>query len=162
MSVLITASLGGGHLLLRNREIEHLEVISKFGEPHRCIVRFDLDTNHADALQDFHGQLSVEIAREDGSAKAVLFEGVMTGGTQDHQLRGGSRYEVRAASPLLLALEHRTEPMIRHVDWDSLQIGDRNACLICRLVHKLRGRDVNRARAIGQSWLGRVHINHRV
>ena len=120
MSVLITASLGGGHLLLRNREIEHLEVVSKFGEPHRCIVRFDLDTNHTDTLQDFHGQLSVEIAREDGSAKAVLFEGVMTGGTQDHQLRGGSRYEVRAASPLLLALEHRTEPMSRHVDWDSV------------------------------------------
>lgn len=119
MSVRITVSLGNGHLELRNREIEHLEVSCRLGEPHRCLVCFDLDTNHTDALQDFHGQMSVAIEQEDGGAKAVLFEGVMTGGTQDHQLRGGSRFEVRGASPLLLALEHRAEPMMQLVDWDD-------------------------------------------
>lgn len=107
MGVLITASLGGGRLVLRNREIEHLEITSRLGEPHRCLIRFDLDTNHAEALQDFHGQLSVEIVDDSilGGAKAVLFEGVMTGGSQDHQLRGGSRYELLASSPLLLEME---------------------------------------------------------
>jgi hypothetical protein len=107
MGVLITASLGGGRLTLQNREIEHLEITSKLGEPHRCLIRFDLDTNHAENLQDFHGQLSVEIADDSilGGAKAVLFEGVMTGGTQDHQLRGGSRYELLASSPMLFEME---------------------------------------------------------
>ena len=107
MGVLITASVGGGRLVLRNREIEHLEISSKLGEPHRCLIRFDLDTNHAEALQDFHGQLTVEIADDSilAGARAVLFEGVMTGGTQDHQLRGGSRYELLASSPLLFEME---------------------------------------------------------
>ncbi len=107
MGVLITASLGGGRLTLQNREIEHLEITSKLGEPHRCLIRFDLDTNHAENLQDFHGQLSVEIADDSilGGAKAVLFEGVMTGGSQDHQLRGGSRYELLASSPILFEME---------------------------------------------------------
>lgn len=107
MGVLITASLGGGRLTLQNREIEHLEITSKLGEPHRCLIRFDLDTNHPENLQDFHGQLSVEIADDSilGGAKAVLFEGVMTGGTQDHQLRGGSRYELLASSPILFEME---------------------------------------------------------
>ena len=113
MGVLITASLGGGRLTLQNREIEHLEITSKLGEPHRCLIRFDLDTNHAENLQDFHGQLSVEIADDSilGGAKAVLFEGVMTGGTQDHQLRGGSRYELLASSPMLFEMERNRRLM---------------------------------------------------
>ena len=107
MGVLITASLGGGRLVLQNREIEHLEISSRLGEPHRCVIRFDLDTNHTENLQDFHGPLTVEIADDSilAGARAVLFDGVMTGGTQDHQLRGGSRYELLASSPILLAME---------------------------------------------------------
>lgn len=106
MGVLITASLGGGRLVLRNREIEHLEITSKLGEPHRCLIRFDLDTNHTEGLQDFQGQLSVEIADDSilAGAKAVLFEGIMTAGDQDHQLRGGSRFELHAESPLMLSM----------------------------------------------------------
>ncbi len=122
MGVLITASLGGGRLTLQNREIEHLEITSKLGEPHRCLLRFDLDTNHPENLQDFHGQLAVEIADDSilGGAKAVLFEGLMTGGTQDHQLAGGgSRFEVRAASPLLLAMERHQSATVRSTTWDE-------------------------------------------
>ena len=122
MGVLITASLGGGRLVLRNREIEHLEVTSKLGEPHRCLIRFDLDTNHTECLQDFHGQLSVEIADDSilAGAKAVLFEGLMTGGTQDHQLAGGgSRFELTASSPLLLNMERHQSATFRATTWDD-------------------------------------------
>ncbi|MEO8225898.1 MAG: phage baseplate assembly protein V [Gemmatimonadota bacterium] len=107
MGVLITATLGAGRVVLKNREIEHLEIRSELGEPHRCLIRFDRDTSHTENLQDLQGQLSVEIADDSilGGAKAVLFEGVMTGGDQDHQLRGGSRFEVRASSPLMLGME---------------------------------------------------------
>lgn len=119
MSVLITVSLGNDHLVLRNREIEHVEVVSRLGEPHRCLVRFDLDTNHTDCLQDFHGELSVDIALEDGSAKAVLFQGVMTGGTQDHQLDGGSRFELLAVSPLLLGMERHQSATRFQTSWDE-------------------------------------------
>lgn len=107
MGVLITATLGGGRLVLKNREIEHLEITSKLGEPHRCLMRFDRDTSGPLDLQELHGPLSVEIADDSilGDAKAVLFEGVMTGGAQDHQLRGGSRFEILASSPLLFNME---------------------------------------------------------
>lgn len=107
MGVLITATLGGGRLKLQNREIEHIEITSRLGEPHRCLIRFDLDTSRSENLQDFHGQLAIEIADDSilAGAKAVLFEGPMTGGSQDHQLRGGSRYELLASSPLLLGME---------------------------------------------------------
>ncbi|MGE5090900.1 MAG: phage baseplate assembly protein V [Bacillota bacterium] len=106
MGVLITATLGDGRVVLKNREIEHMEIRSELGEPHRCLIRFDRDSSHTENLQDYQGQLSVEIADDSilGGAKAVLFEGVMTAGDQDHQLRGGSRYELHAESPLLLSM----------------------------------------------------------
>jgi uncharacterized protein involved in type VI secretion and phage assembly len=121
VGVLITACLGGGRLTLQNREIEFIEITSKLGEPHRCILRFDLDTSHDDVLHDFHGPLTVEIADDSilGDAKAVLFDGVMTGGTQDHQLRGGSRFEVQGASPLLLGMERRQSATFRPTSWDE-------------------------------------------
>ena len=121
MGVLITASLGDGKLVLRNREIERLEITSKLGEPHRCVIRFDLDTNYAVNLQDFHGQLNVEIA-DDGAAgeKALLFEGLMTGGSQDHQLRGGSRFEVHASSRLLLGMELNRRATVRTTTWEAV------------------------------------------
>src|SRR5574337_1128529 len=121
MGVLITATLGGGILVLKNREIEHLEVNHRLGEPHRCVVRFDLDTSNPLNLQDFHGPMSVEIADEDffGGAKAVLFEGVMTGGTQDHQLRGGSRFELKGATPLLLGMELRESQTRWSTSWED-------------------------------------------
>ncbi len=121
MGVLITASLGGAQLVLQNREIEHLEITSRLGEPHRCVIRFDLDTNSSLALYDFHGPLSVEIADDSilGGAKAVLFDGVMTGGTQDHQLRGGSRFEILGASPLLFGMEQRESATFRPATWDE-------------------------------------------
>nr|MBA2626604.1 hypothetical protein [Gemmatimonadales bacterium] len=104
--VLITATLGGGRVVLKNREIEHMEIRSELGEPHRCLIRFDRDTSRSENLQDLQGQLSVEIADDSilGGAKAVLFDGVMTGGDQHHQLRGGSRFELHAESPLLLSM----------------------------------------------------------
>ncbi len=107
MGVLITATLGGGRTVLKNREIEHLEITSRLGEPHRCVMRFDRDTSTPLDLQDLHGPLTIEIADDSilANAKAVLFEGVMTGGTQDHQLRGGSRFELQASSPLLFNME---------------------------------------------------------
>ena len=120
MGVLITASLGDGKLVLRNREIERVEVTSKLGEPHRCVIRFDLDTNYAVNLQDFHGPLSVEIADDGGvGEKAVLFEGLMSGGTQEHQLRGGSRYEVHASSRLLLGMELNRRATVRTTTWEK-------------------------------------------
>lgn len=121
MGVLITARLGGGHLTLQNREIESIEITSKLGEPHRCTLRFDLDTSHADVLQDFHGPLTVEIADDSilGDAKAVLFDGIMTGGTQDHQLRGGSRFEVHGASPLLFGMAQRQSATVRPTTWQE-------------------------------------------
>lgn len=121
MGVLITATLGGGHLTLRNREIEFLEITSKLGEPHRCVLRFDLDTSHADNLQDFHGPLTVDIADDSifGGAKAVLFDGMMTGGTQDHQLAGGSRFEISGTSPLLLGMEHRRSATFFASTWQE-------------------------------------------
>ena len=105
MGVLITASLGGGGVVLRNREIEHSRSRSaRLGEPHRCLIRFDRDTNHAEDLQDFQGQLSVEIVDDSilGGAKAVLFEGVMTAATRTTSFAAARATNSGAESPLLL------------------------------------------------------------
>ncbi len=122
MGVLITATIGAGRLIRQNREIEHLEILSKLGQPHRCLIRFDLDTNSRLCLQDFHGAMSVEIVDDSifGGAKSVLFEGVMTGGAQDHQLGGGSRFELTAASPLLLAMERHQSAARGIASWEQV------------------------------------------
>lgn len=118
MSVSIVASLGGGHRQLQNREIQHLEVRSHLGEPHHCLVRFDLDTNSADCLQDFQGELTVDLTDTESGDKVELFKGIMTGGTQDHQLDGGSRFEIHADSPLLLAMSHHESATRFATTWE--------------------------------------------
>ncbi len=118
MSVSIVASLGAGHRTLQNREIQHLEVSSRLGEPHHCLIRFDLDTSSGDCLQDFQGDLAVNLADTESGEQVALFKGIMTGGTQDHQLDGGSRFEIHADSPLLLAMSHHESATKFSTPWD--------------------------------------------
>lgn len=97
MKVIIRVSLGD--LVLRNSELESLEITQELGQHTHCAVEFTRDRAQAVALEDLLRAPVQVTVQEDEAEPIEIFQGVVSDGAQSHLLHFGSRYLLRCLSP---------------------------------------------------------------
>ena len=97
MKVILRVKIG--ELMLRNSELEIVEVTQELGQHSTCRIEFirdrALDANLDDLLRD---DVSVVIQGE-GGVPTEIFRGAIADGVQSHLLNFGSRFILDAISP---------------------------------------------------------------
>lgn len=97
MKVILRVTIGD--LMLRNSEVERLEIVQELGQHTTCKIDFirdsALDVSLDQLLRD---PVSVKVQGEGGPV-IEIFQGAITDGVQSHLLNLGSKFSLEAVSP---------------------------------------------------------------
>ncbi len=133
MKVIIRVSIGD--LVLRNSEVESLEVVQELGEHTRCAIEFTRDRAQTVALEDLlRAPVSVTV-QEDEADPLEIFQGVVADGAQSHLLHFGARFVLDCVSP---SIRHEFRDT-RH--FPRAKLGDVATKLGVKVVAKLPAAD---------------------
>ena len=95
----VTVRVAIGELMLRNSELESLEVVQELGQHTTCRIEFIRDRALDVNLETFIGDPVTVTVHGELSQPVVIFQGEIGDGTQTHLLNFGSRFVLEAASP---------------------------------------------------------------
>ncbi len=88
-----------GTLKLRDREVEHLEIVQELGQHHRLTTTFHRDPSKPLRLADFvNPKITVTLTDDDTKKSSTPFVGLIDQCEEQHQLRGGSIFVMVALS----------------------------------------------------------------
>lgn len=96
MRVVVRATVGSA-LTLRSSEIELLKVVQALGEHTRCTLFFTRDKDTDLSLDAMLGEPLV-VTLEDDIGSVTVFDGLVVGGTQNHQVNHGSAFNLEGCS----------------------------------------------------------------
>lgn len=87
-----------GELMLRNSELELLEVVQEIGQHTTCKIEFIRDSALDVNLDQLIGDPVKVVVQNEGQMPVVLFQGSIDDGAQSHLLHLGSRFSLEASS----------------------------------------------------------------
>ena len=96
MHVIVRAEIGA--LLLRNSEIEYLEITQELSAHTRCLLHFLRDKDTDLNLDTLLGQ-PLNVVLQDEIGVVTAFTGVVLEGSQAHQINHGSAFVIEGVSP---------------------------------------------------------------
>jgi Rhs element Vgr protein len=88
-----------GELVLRNSELESLEVDQELGQHTTCRVEFTRDRSQTANLDELLKQPVTVTLQEDDGEPVEIFQGRIADGSQSHLLHFGARFVLHALSP---------------------------------------------------------------
>ena len=95
----VTLRVTIGTLMLRNSELDSLEVVQELGQHTTCRIEFTRDRALDASLDSFVGDPVTVTVHGEGGQPTVIFLGEIGDGAQTHLLNFGSRFVLQASSP---------------------------------------------------------------
>ncbi len=88
-----------GELVLRNSELDRLEVVHELGQHATCRIEFIRDSATDVSLDQLLRDPVIVSVKAEGQLPIVIFQGSIGDGSQSHLLNQGSRFVLEALSP---------------------------------------------------------------
>ncbi len=95
----VTMRVTIGDLVLRNSELDSLEVVHELGQHTTCRIEFVRESATDVSLDQLLRDPVVVSVKGEGREPVEIFQGTIGDGTQSHLLNVGSRFVLEAASP---------------------------------------------------------------